>query len=610
MKKVKTAPPINYAKLIPPLKDWHKLEEVHNQWLEKCGGNGAIARSIKLKATKGLFDLMPMEIPEEDREKIADELFRNIKLGLTRSPNRDLVTPKISDFRYGYSWVAWKRAAEYAGAIKLNDNFTQICKMVKTSCEYAANTIRRWREDPSFFAEFCNQLRGTDKIYPPLSDDQPDHQEDNDRLSGVTFAIQLTISNAHELLIKWTNLLDRLNDLKQLGLDDDWEIANKQVKIKGLFKENYREARQTLHLTSMFQQMELQFCFAQGRGKEYVVETSKWREEEESCDLEFAGQSNFQLKMTYEKLRNISYVDFLLASLYQFRDINGNTPSRDFAHYFLEFEQAVMADPSISEVVSSYVQNLIGERAMSHEMTSAMNRFFFQNMSVDPVEGYSVSEKQKAKSQCHSYEIFGYRIPSLLKAAIEQHMTPELARFVWEEFDSIAMQKHGDSVGNLLGIAEFLQTPKPGWITQKVELEDTCFPVTDTPLSISDIQHEKEEAITELDTDQTSQPFKVNNKQMKLVRKLFSKAEEEDGRGQVKWDDIYKLMKRIGFRIDEAGGSIVKFVPPNEAGIPFVEHRPHPENNIGSIRYRAFGKGLTERYGWTREWFERVIKEE
>jgi len=35
--------------------------------------------------------------------------------------------------------------------------------------------------------------------------------------------------------------------------------------------------------------------------------------------------------------------------------------------------------------------------------------------------------------------------------------------------------------------------------------------------------------------------FHVNNKQLKLVRRLFSSASDEEGQGQVRWDDIVKV---------------------------------------------------------------------
>jgi uncharacterized protein (UPF0254 family) len=75
-------------------------------------------------------------------------------------------------------------------------------------------------------------------------------------------------------------------------------------------------------------------------------------------------------------------------------------------------------------------------------------------------------------------------------------------------------------------------------------------------------------------------------------------------------------------RIDEVGGSMVRFVP-TIAGPPLLVHRPHPEPDIHAIKYRAFGKKLQQKCeylicrssgeklmsslpdGMTKDWFVR-----
>ncbi|WWC90366.1 uncharacterized protein L201_005299 [Kwoniella dendrophila CBS 6074] len=483
MGKKNEAPPINYTKLFPPIKDWYEKEEELVKRVDGGDKHENDRRSQSYWETKKSLSLMPNKISEEEQQNIS---------------------------------------AICAGAPRPEVTFGQILKMVKTNVDYASNKLRKWREDSEYFADYCNH---------------PDKTE--------------------------------LQDMKQLGLSNHWETAIKQVSSEGTLKQYYRAAKINLRVMAYTQQVELQQWYARGRGKQ-------------------------------------SYIDFVLAGLCRIRDSNNNPAPGDFAHYLLEFEQAVIADPTLSNILSDYVQMLIGERAMSHDMEANLTLFFSFDAAVTP-------------------------------NGDEERMTPAIAKAMWMEYQVATLRRFGKTIDELLGLTEFLKKPKPNW---NLKLHDTSFPVTDTPIGTSGHNYIRQRSPlvdvkrktrgfadpdqVHLDTSRTDSVgshssfsdkagtsiFKVTNKQMKLAKKLFSKADEQPGQSQVRWDAIVNLMKRIGFQVDGVGGSIVKFVPPNEAGIPFIEHRPHPENRIAGIRYRAFGQGLTERYGWTLDWFERVTTEE
>jgi predicted RNA binding protein YcfA (HicA-like mRNA interferase family) len=66
-------------------------------------------------------------------------------------------------------------------------------------------------------------------------------------------------------------------------------------------------------------------------------------------------------------------------------------------------------------------------------------------------------------------------------------------------------------------------------------------------------------------------------------------------KGHARWQKFVAAMNDAGFKDTNAGGSIVTFK--HKLGtINF--HRPHPDDNIHSIKLRGMGKRLTRRFGW------------
>ncbi|ORX38405.1 hypothetical protein BD324DRAFT_354509 [Kockovaella imperatae] len=85
----------------------------------------------------------------------------------------------------------------------------------------------------------------------------------------------------------------------------------------------------------------------------------------------------------------------------------------------------------------------------------------------------------------------------------------------------------------------------------------------------------------------------VNGKQMKLIHRIF---DGDDGRvGSVRWFDLDKLMKRLGFRVELRTGSIVTWIPPLGQGRPMNVHRPHPECSMGPKSTVNLAKRLMQR---------------
>ncbi|WWC63675.1 uncharacterized protein I303_106280 [Kwoniella dejecticola CBS 10117] len=254
--------------------------------------------------------------------------------------------------------------------------------------------------------------------------------------------------------------------------------------------------------------------------------------------------------MSYEQLRRLSYFDYVLASLTNMRHVNGKCPQRHFTHFLLEYEQAIKREPSLRSEISQHFQGRIGEMAMTHDMKNDICDYFDVDFGKPPG-----SEKA-----CEVLEA-QYRTAKARPAGLFEI-----------EGETIVTRQIGPALRMTTSENQIIDK-----IPAQVEDEDTPAP-----------------------------KLGVTSQQMALVRKLFSKAGDEESQGQVDWNDICTLMKRIGFCVSGIGGSIVKFIPPSEGVFPFIQHRPHPDTHIGSVRFRAFGAMLTERYDWDIDWFERA----
>ncbi|WVQ68608.1 uncharacterized protein L199_006817 [Kwoniella botswanensis] len=610
MTKTKEPRPINYTELFLPLKDWQTYQSpAYIDWLATRDQSGNTNRA-KIRA----------EI-ESEGAQLTGVLRSYSKLGMRCPPNQNLPRPSRETFSYGYTWVAWRQAAMYAGARLPIQTLTEIQELVETNMNYAATTLRRWRDDPAYFADHCNEL-----CVFGAGEDPPNQIH----VLGKVNAWR------HDEFLSWRNLNEVLKDLKRMGLSNICRNACQQVKSEGRIKDAYRDVMITLTIHIARQQVAFQTAFALGRGSEFTVTTNAWDSFAGRLKGMMEGFSNFKLNMDYQDLKMVSHLDYMLAGLSKMPGLTSKNAGKHFSHFLLEYEQAIKMDPLILNQISAYTQQTIGSLTMSFDIFDSILAFFHSEDHIPPSSTFTERYHRLIDESTKCYTIFEEAdIPTIRRIEVEKHITPHLVNNLWKDYDNLSLRLSRQTVSKLLRLEPALKKPKPHWV-REIVIRDTSFPVTDMPLSTSGHTFLKTEAVTSEDKKKTRgfanvtdeiidaqvaisrlqiQPdpcensvrFQVNNKQMKLVCKLFSKATDHEGQGQVKWDDICKLMKRTGFRVDEVGGSIVRFVPPNNAGQPFLEHRPHPGNSIGAIRCRAFGQGLKERLnGWTAEWFQRV----
>nr|XP_019045067.1 hypothetical protein I302_06983 [Kwoniella bestiolae CBS 10118]OCF23997.1 hypothetical protein I302_06983 [Kwoniella bestiolae CBS 10118] len=617
MSKSKTPRPVNYAELFRPLEEWPDLQQKYNGWLATPDEYGVTNRSKiqrKLKLINADASLSKKEKIAKEDEEIFDRF--QYEHGMRCPPNSQLPKPDRHSFRYGYTWVAWRQAAIYAGARLPMHTFAEIQELVETNLNYAATRLRRYREDHEYFADYINELCLRDHV--------------------ISKVISWTCND----FLSWRNLSESLKDLKRLGLSNVSREAVEQINSNSTIQIAVHYAFLLLLAHIARQQVAAQVAFASGRGSNLTVVTNTWDKIESRMEQYAQGRCNFTLKMTFQALRKVSHLDYILAGLCKMFDSTDHGAGKHFSHFLLEYEQAIKLNPLLLNEVTSHVQQNIGCLAMSFDILDTMMAFVRADDYIPSCPTLSQKLAEDLEETIKGFTIFeDVTLPTYRSIEEERHITSLLVKSLWRDYDDLSIRIYGSPVDDVLRLGAAMTKPQPYW-SAPAPSRDTSFPITDSPISTSGHSFVKKEGIWTEDKEKTrgaatttqaidntqnevtkaqiqsddigaiSVKFQVNNKQMKLVGKLFSKAVDQEGQGQVKWNDICKLMKRIGFRIDEVGGSIIRFVPPDDAGVPFLEHRPHPENSMGAIRYRAFGQGLTEGYGWTLGWFERVASED
>lgn len=78
--------------------------------------------------------------------------------------------------------------------------------------------------------------------------------------------------------------------------------------------------------------------------------------------------------------------------------------------------------------------------------------------------------------------------------------------------------------------------------------------------------------------------FKIGKKIVKIFHRTLeldpTEVESVDGpqKGQVRWEDFERAMKRVGFSVCQTTGSSVRFDPPAKTARPITFHRPQPKS--------------------------------
>ncbi|KAJ7144917.1 hypothetical protein C8R43DRAFT_1013473 [Mycena crocata] len=124
---------------------------------------------------------------------------------------------------------------------------------------------------------------------------------------------------------------------------------------------------------------------------------------------------------------------------------------------------------------------------------------------------------------------------------------------------------------------------------------------------------EEDEDEDEIIPDVLPKNFKMGKKNWKVFNRILEAPDSfKNGdtagakKGQIRWAEFERAMKRIGFGVFQTAGSSVRFDPPAKLAHPITFHRPHPDSILTPNLLRWVGARLKRCYGWTTATFERA----
>ncbi|KAJ7583140.1 hypothetical protein C8J56DRAFT_953166 [Mycena floridula] len=132
---------------------------------------------------------------------------------------------------------------------------------------------------------------------------------------------------------------------------------------------------------------------------------------------------------------------------------------------------------------------------------------------------------------------------------------------------------------------------------------------TGTVKTVTEVKPDPDQTLDDF-PDILPKTFKLPKKILKVFHNILEVERETQGdpnapkKGQVRWGDFEKAMKRLGFDIIQTAGSSVRFDPPAKTARPISFHRPHPDSILPPHMLKAVGARLKRTYGWTMGTFD------
>nr|XP_019045079.1 hypothetical protein I302_06995 [Kwoniella bestiolae CBS 10118]OCF24009.1 hypothetical protein I302_06995 [Kwoniella bestiolae CBS 10118] len=529
--------------------------------------------------------------------------------------------------------------------------------LITDALEYHCDLLKRYQSDDQAFTadlEDLNQKQWEQLNHSPLD------------LSNVEVRSRIAARMVDLLqsVITCQSGLKCIERLRELGMLEGGKFAAIQAQNPGPIREEYSTLHTYVESLQVKKQSELQIClgdYGVRKGERLFFQCAK-RIPYDVTDFEdgFGGPcSGHGMRLRcLNSLANEYYLESAVAQMSAMRFGSMGEEHDKLGHFLLAYEQILKNDPSEGTGLSPHIQKSIGEMAMSYEIDQVVHSLFKSKGQYCP------DDRPIVPHPSQNISIHLSKLDSMLKQAMYIFSkVPAAAATIddgviasdgnkleglWKFWSQTCSDLYGQSFNQYFGLEELLSPAPPCW-SQPPEppsqgnTSNNAIEAFSTALNLTIAQsghaYRQSQEVTEsqqvkvktrgnppfpleanlprsIIRDQSfeesrNEPiFQVRNAQLKLVKKLFSRPEDGEGYGQVQWKDLYNLMNRIGFRIENVGGSIIRFIPPNEAGIPFNEHRPHPETSMPAIKYRAFGQRLRERYGWDETWFARTINAE
>ncbi|KAF8061641.1 hypothetical protein FPV67DRAFT_1509726 [Lyophyllum atratum] len=114
-------------------------------------------------------------------------------------------------------------------------------------------------------------------------------------------------------------------------------------------------------------------------------------------------------------------------------------------------------------------------------------------------------------------------------------------------------------------------------------------------VATEDIDEDQPEVEREVELPETMPfEFKIGKKIMKIFHRILeldpNEADAHNGpqKGQVRWGEFERAMKRVGFTTCQTAGSSVRFDPPAKTARPITFHRPHPDSIMTPYHIKLF----------------------
>ncbi|WVQ95263.1 hypothetical protein IAU59_002358 [Kwoniella sp. CBS 9459] len=641
---IDTSNVVDYTALLRPCEEWPMILKGFPDWFERADATGVdpvdrVMKKLQLRKHE-------MGRPDTNKRMMEElEAMHRNQERIKLYSNPSLPYPKPGEYSYGYTWTAWSYAAQCAGAKRPVATLTEISDLVEANLDYAVSCIKEWRRNPQQFADDVNELLARDSGRTEIT------PRDTDGVSVRQFEANIVgyrVADIFHLAFLMQEARESLARLEELGTRNSGREALKQARTDERIRTEFKFLDVLFWWRPIFEKEALQRAFKMFRDPNIVRGRTSGPRSIATHHMNF----DITLTSSWETLYKKSYLDFTLAGLAGFFD--QPTTSREyrtlgtFAEHTFEYEQALR---KTKEVVHPYLQKLIGETAMRSNTSSALDSIYDTVASeqemfklMTPSHAHDEYKDRVMRRSTCAEELFTNHKGDRIELPHDGHFDAIKAEHFWNHWMLKALKMYGRTLEDVLELRGLLEPITPRWSPVRTEPNSIAsntttdnFGVNSQPLAQSahlylrgqirpTIKNKNKsrgagsvhEPSAEPSASETivlqspviSPTFTVNNKQLKLLNKLFSASGDQDGQGQVRWEDIFNLMKRLRFRVEEVGGSIVRFVPPDNAGMPFSEHRPHPEDTIGAIRYRSFGQKLRERYGWSADWFARASEVE
>ncbi|WVF67686.1 hypothetical protein IAT40_002445 [Kwoniella sp. CBS 6097] len=490
-----------------------------------------------------------------------------------------LPAPRHGHTPDGYSWLAQLGAAELLGCPPRQYSPADMRTSIEGIFDYWNGKMFTLRQNPGACTQCIqDELEFNIKNIPLLPGA---HVPPTDGAFVQTNAVLRPLSTNMTTYVHATEMKDALNRLDQMGAEQ-WKRGGKDVEreiefIRELAEKIVQETRLTLRL-----------YWASGPGRD-LVQLSLSRTWQESTNI----SKDIQLHLTksLEDIATESLYDATFAAFCLQPEERGKSygPS-DFTR-LLAFEQACRTEKDLPAEYPFAIQMALGELTMALELLSELPPPPLIHPDIRHPKTYAVrlNIAQSAAIQLCTDQ-------TLTTVMTDPSTAPECAPILWQRLQEIVGEFAGE-FGLPLDLRERLFP-----FFSDEEQEARWQPRDEWGQALSENMAVPAEQRGGESGQRKGAQF-VLGKQAYI---FFTELMEEDAEC-VKPEELLKAYRSLGFICESLGGSFLRLVPPQNAGVPFIVRRPAPgtwQDPEGfEIPIVGMGEDMRLAYGWTKDWF-------